>query len=300
MMRWPAPYRVRYEAGAEAWLARMEKRIGGRLAVFDHYPYSVPLAALGRSRVLGLSEFSFGALQHLSEWIADRAVREEVLWVTAFDNPGIENGVVLEFMDRETILLTRARAKYALPAVRETRTVDVNVLRARPVGADEFPVMDKVFVRRQKEMKGVLGLGLRPPWGRDAAIEMTDGSRLAATWSRDGSGILGPAPRPGGAVRITVEAAANRSDGEDRQILEFVPPWNGDGLKLYVSNGYTKVSGILVRPQSQADDGKRIGLYTIGAGIPYSPREAGLRGFADDLGALIHRIRIEPVTDPSP
>ena len=111
-------------------------------------------------------------------------------------------------------------AEDALPAVRETRTVDVEVLWARPVGADELPVMDKLFVRRQKEMKGVLGLGLRPPWGRDAAIEMADGSRLAAAWSRQGSGILGPAPRPGGAVRITVEAAASRSDGEDHQILE--------------------------------------------------------------------------------
>lgn len=286
--RWPAPYIVQYEKGADAWVKTMLDRIGNKLTAVDYHPYSVPLATGGKSRVIGLSEFGFEGLPALSKWLARRAQEEEVLWLTAYANPGLEEGVILEPVGRETIRLDRVRSKTALPAVKYEKTIDVGILRARPVSENDSPVIHKVFDKGP--------LGLRGPWGRnDITIKLPNGNRLPACWSREGSGIIGPVPPLGGSVRIRVDATAERHDGLNHQTLRFRPPWDGEALSLLISNDFTSVSGELLRPSSQTNDVSRTGTYRIYADAPYSPRKVGITGFSDDLGALIHQIRIELV-----
>ena len=94
-------------------------------------------------------------------------------------------------------------------------------------------------------------------------------------------------------MRIRLDAVAERHNGLNHQTISFHPPWDGEALSLIVSNSFTSVLGELLRPADQTDDGQRTGVYRIYADAPYSPQQAGIRGFANDLGALIHLIRIE-------
>jgi hypothetical protein len=285
LVRWPAPYLVRYEKGADAWTARLEDRIGGRLAVFDYHPFGVPFAAGGVARVLGLSEFGESGMKDVGAWLAQRAKEEEILWVTAYASPGMEEGVVLDSAGRESVCIERVRSKAALPALRQERVVEVELLRARPVSDGGSAAMDKVLDGGP--------LGLRGRWSRqDIPITMPDGSRAVARWSRQGSGIVGPVPPSGSAVRIRIEATTGRRSGPGSQVLVVRPPWDGPPLRLTVSNAFTCVEGVTARPDGSSNRVDRTGVYRIESETPYSPLVDGIKGYPTDLGALIHRIRI--------
>jgi hypothetical protein len=293
-VRWPAPYLVRSEYGSDAWVTRLSASFDNKLVVFDYHPYSVPFAVKGKGRFLGLGEDGAKELSGICRWLADKAGKEEVLLASAYENPGLEEGCILEEVGRESIVLDRVRSKAALPAVLKKKVVGVKILRVRPMSGIGPLVIDKVFDGGP--------LGLRDPWGRsDKTIKCSDGRELLACWSRQGSGIVGPLPRSGQAVRITLEAAARRKDELTYQTLQFVPPWGGDGLSLLVSNDYTKVSGTLARPADSVAGGQESGVYRIRTPTPYSADKVGIKGFGDHLGALIHRIRIEIVpANPTP
>jgi hypothetical protein len=287
---WPAPYVVQYEKGADKWVARMLQRIGRKFAICDLYAYSVPLSVNGKTRVVGLTELQYAAtgLGEIAPWLAEKAAKEKVLWITAYRNPGMEEGVILEQEgQRELITLRRANAVTALPAYKEKLKINAGLLHLRPVQDGDQPVMDKVF-------DGGF-LGLRQPWGRSDIPIRIPSNDLPAQWSREGSGIVGPVPRPGGAIRINVIAVASRTNLVDTQTLKFQPPWGGEPLALLISNGLTDVTGELIRPSDQQDNGVRTGIYRIHSADPYDPMKEGIPGFNKDLGALIHRIRIQLV-----
>jgi hypothetical protein len=288
--RWPTPYVVRYDAGAQAWVDRISARIGQKLAFFDSYQLSVPFAVRPGLRALGAREANGdGEVSGVMAWLAERARQEETIWITSYANPGIEDGVVLKSAGRESVSLSRERSKYgfALPAVEETYHIDVELLRPVPlIGDAVIPSLNKVFDGGP--------LALRPPWGRsDIPVKLPNGRQLPAQWSREGSGIIGPVPRPGGAVRINVIALTGRTNLMETQILRLQPPWGGEPLALTISNNLTDVSGELVRPADQPDDGVRTGVYRIHSAKPYDPLKDGIRKFNSDLGALIHRINME-------
>jgi hypothetical protein len=287
---WPAPWVVQYEQGADKWVARMLQRIGHKFAICDRYAYSVPLSVNGKTRVVGLTELQYAAkgLGEIAPWLAEKAAKERVLWITAYRNPGMEEGVSLEQEgQREVITLRRANAVTALPAFKEKLKIDAGLLRLHPVKDGDQPVMDKVF-------DGGF-LGLRQPWGSSDITIRVPSNDLPAQWSREGSGIVGPVPRPGGAIRINVIAVTSRTNLVETQTLRFHPPWGGGPLALVISNELTDVSGELIRPAGQQDNGARTGIYRIHSADPYDPLKEGIPGFNKDLGALIHRIRIQLV-----
>jgi len=286
-VRWPAPYLVRYEDGSGAWVHKVGDVIGAKLAFFDYHPYSVPFAVKPGCRALGLSEFGHDGLPGIIKWLGERATQEDVLLFTAYDNPGMEEGIILIEKGRESGRFEIAHSKTALPAVRRWREVDMRILEISAVSAANMPVLCKVLDDGP--------LAIREPWGRGSPIK-ADGLVLPARWSREGSGIVGPVPLPGGSVKISLEAAASRDDGVDGQVLRIVPPWGSEGLSLAVSNNLVSVSGILVRPSEQKDYGSLTGVYRIYADKPYDPAKVGKKGYNSDLGARIHLVRIEAVS----
>lgn len=277
LLRWPAPYLARHEGGATAWVESFSKKIGQRLAFFDYYPHSVPFAASGATRVIGLSEFGSAALPALSEWLARRARQEEVLWVSAYRNPGLEHGVVLASLGHERALLERIVSKTALPAECRKLVMDIDLMQG-------FPITNATGLGVRKILDDG-PLALRGPWGPRQPFRQGD-RLLPAHWSRQGSGIIGPVPVPGHRVRITLEAAASRGDGHTGQVLKIHPPWPGPPLSLAISNTFTRASGTLIRPAGAPSD-VFTGVYTLSADAPYDPRKDGIKGYPADLGARI-------------
>ena len=281
--QWPAPYLVRHEQGASKWVASLSRDIGKSLVFFDYYPYCVPFSASGKTRAIGLSEYGYEALPGLSKWLALRAGQEDVLWVTAYGNPGLEDGVVLQTLGHQTASFDRIVSKTALPAECRKYFVDIDILRGVPITNFAGLAVRKILDDGP--------LALRGPWGCGSPIQ-NGNSMLPARWSRQGSGIIGPVPRPGQTVMITLEAAASRDDGFSGQNLQITPPWSGPVLALAISNDLTRASGSLTRP-SESPSSPPTGTYTITSDKPYNPAKIGIRGYPRDLGARIHLITIE-------
>ncbi|MDZ4199244.1 MAG: hypothetical protein U1E27_08170, partial [Kiritimatiellia bacterium] len=293
-IRWPAPYRVRYEAGADAFVEELERELQSALVFFDYHTHSLPLTVMPEGRVYGLSEQAAPGLPPVSAWLRERAEAEPVFWVTAYRNPGIEDGVRLVSQGRHKVRLPRVRAGKALPAVQEDISISLEILRVEPLRPGDPAVLDKVFELRNRKGPDGPQLGVRGPWGRsDIPLTGPDGSALPAQWTRSGSAVVGPVPLPGGSVRLVLEAAAARRDGRTNQTVRIVPPWGGPGLDLSIDQRYTRVEGILVRPEFDPELGSQTGLYRIDVQWPYDPSDAGISGFDRDLGVLLHRIRIE-------
>ena len=285
-VRWPAPYLVRQEAGADDWVASMRERFHAKTVFFDYHPYSVPFAVSGRERVFGLGRYALDSVDLLSAWVAANAAGEEVWWATAYDSPGVEEGVRLQDVDEVAVLLPRVHAKAALPAERRDKQIALRLLRAVPIEEGDGAATDRILDG------GVLGL--RGPWGRmDRHLDAPGDHRVPAGWSREGSAVLGPVPARGGAVRVTVEGSAGRGDGRNEQVLRVHPPWGGGAIELVLTNGWTRAVGVLARGDA-ASGQAMTGAYRITSAHPYDPAAEGIKGYAPDLGALIHRVRIEP------
>jgi hypothetical protein len=284
-IRWPAPYLACHEAGATRWVTSVSGKLGSSLTFFDYYPYGVPFSLIPGCRAIGLSEYGLAALPSLTHWLSTKATREEVLFVTAYNNPGLEEGVTLTERSHETLSMNRVVSKTALPAETRERVIDMRILEARPITGTPSLAVHKILDDGP--------LAIRGAWGRGSPIRCTEGM-LPARWSRQGSQIVGPVPKPGQSIRIAIAAAASRDDGVEGQTLLIHPPWGvASPLALAVSNDLTRTEGFLSRP---ADDTRALsptGLYAIRAGKPYDPAKAGIRGYERDLGARIHSISIE-------
>lgn len=286
LVRWPAPYVVRYEKGADAWVSDVDSIVGKRLVLFDYHPFSVPFSALAKTRALGLSEFTTtGGLSVVMPWLAAVAGNEDVLLAATYKCPEMEDGVFFEPTGVSvTGKFTRARSKTVLPAVTEQKVVSLEFYRVRRLGGSSVRMTKKVMDRGM--------LGLRGTWGTAAVpIRLPGIGNMPARWSRNGSGVVGPVPSAGESVRIVVEAAAAREDGISEQVLTIRPPWAGELLRLTVSNEYTRAEGICAGPAVSSN--LLSGVYVFGCDYPYAPGSAGIRGYPSDLGALIHSVSVE-------
>lgn len=285
-VRWPAPYLVRQERGADAWVDRMMDRFGSDLVVFDYHPWSIPLAVRGTGRVFGFGPYAFDRIGEFVQWIAAAARNETVYLLSAYGGGWVEEGVSLEEVGREKLSLEVVRGKQSFPSVKDERVVDLRVLRVTPAGSGPPAVMERALDGGE--------FGLRPPWGRrDVGIKMGDGSRLPAFWSREGSGVVGPVPPPGGSLHVSLWAGAYRRGGPERQVVRIVPPWEGPPLTLEVANDYGLTGGLLQRPAGGKGVQGGTGTYRIYAEKPYDPGRDGIGGFSGDLGVLIHKVRME-------
>jgi hypothetical protein len=280
LVRWPAAYAGVTDQGATAWTAAVAERLGtNRWVVFDYYAHSVPYAPGLKHRVLGLGESSRSQWPEVADWISALAKAEEVWVATSWSSTELEDGWRLEPTFAATGAFPIVKTKGFFPAEPGNRPVRNGFARAVPLAPGERVFQDKVLDGSP--------IGLRGPWGP---------VRNGATWTRAGSGIVGPVPPPGGRVTFRAEGTWTPpvADGPERG-LHVSPPWGGASLRLGFPAGDTVAQGELVRP---ADDAERAatGTYEFRAERPYDPAAHGLRGYPADLGVLLRRviIRIEP------
>ena len=279
-VRWPAAYVVSTDRGAAAWTAAIADRLGtNRWIVFDYYAHSVPYAPGLKHKVLGLGESSRTHWPEVAEWISALVPTVEVWVATSWSPTTLEDGWRLDPAFAATGAFPIVKTKGFFPAERGVRRVRNAFARAVPLSSDAPAFQDKVLDGSP--------IGLRGPWGP---------VRHGATWTRAGSGIVGPVPPPGGRISFRAEGTWTPPAADwPEQILRVTPPWGGAPLRLAFTAGDSGVQGEFIRP---ADDAARAatGTYEWRAERPYDPAAYGLRGYPPDLGVLLRRviIRVEP------
>lgn len=283
-VKWPTPYLQQHEHGASQWVDSIRQKMGTHFTIFDYYPYSVPFVVNGQTRAVGLSEFGYPGWPALASWLASTARQEPIWVVSAYTNPGLEDGLTLSEISHETFTTRRIVSKTALPAETRDRRFDMILLAANPITRREGLAVHKILDDGP--------LALRGNWGPGSVIR-TGQDSLPSHWSRQGSGVIGPIPAAGRTVHVTITAAASRDDGIAGQVLRIHPPWGDPALSLTISNDLTTAHGILARPTTSRDSLPATGLYSFDAIMPYDPAKAGIRGYDKDLGARIHSITIE-------
>lgn len=277
--RWPALYVVRNEAGAQAWIDRVANTLGKDLTFFDYHPFSFPLAVDLRRPVLGLGEYAGAFLPSVIEWLSAVARERTVRIATAYENPGIESGLLLMPGPVISAQVARIRSRALFPAETFARSVSVQILEMRP--ADErTPELRKVFDGGP--------LALRGSWiKRIQPIRKNTGESVPAQWFRNGASVIGPAAGAGEVVRVRIQGVAGQRDRSARQRIEIRSP-DGDVLgEFELAHEWTDLE--LELPGSGSPSARTM-TYTLRTPTPYNPAREGLRGYHPDLGALVHRI----------
>jgi len=297
-IRWPAPYTVRFDRGASAWVEKIKQQIQpAKLVVFDYFPFSVPFSVDNRLPVLGVGDYARSRWPEILAWLTStgQTTNHGVCLVSAWENPELEEGVVLKTMNWFEGSFPRVKAKACLPAVMTTGTVSIALLAMTPVGQDHAePLMvDKFFDGGP--------LALRGPWSAGRARLKTKDGELPAQWSREGSGLIGPVPAPGQSVIIALDATFSARDPQrSSQWLTLTPPWLTPTARVSISNTFTRVKLRLTRPDHDPARLSRTGIYTLNADTPYDPAKEGIGGYEHDLGAIIHRLSITETSYPDP
>lgn len=275
-VRWPMAYGAVNERGATEWTRSVSERIGtNRWVVFDYFPHSVPYAAGLKQNVLGLGEKSQERWPEVAGWLAELAQQEEVWVATSWKPCPLEEGARLEEVFAATGRFSVVKTKDFFPVERGERVVQNTFLRW-------VPLKDGERVGQDKWLDGS-PVGLRGPWGE---------RRADAVWTRQGSGLIGPVPAPGGRIVFEAECAWSPPDAEWRQqVLHVTPPWGGPPLRLEVPAGDHVMQGVLERPMDDADR-RPTGTYSFSVERPYDPAAYGLNGYSHDLGVLMSRISI--------
>lgn len=276
LIRWPAAYVTVNERGATEWVESVARKMGpNRRVFFDYYAHSVPYAAGLKQRVLGLGEFSGARWPEVAEWISALAQTEEVWVATSWSPTALEDGLRLEPVFSATGRFPVVKTKAFFPAAPGERIVQNAFARAIPLAPGETAVQDKVLDGSP--------IGLRGPWGP---------VRNGMTWTRQGSGIIGPVPAKGGRARIQIDGSWTPPDAKwTEQILWVTPPWGGPELRLVIPAGSYAAQGEFERPRGDGDR-KETGSYGFRTDRPYDPAAYGLRGYPADLGVAIKRISI--------
>ncbi len=283
LIRWPAPYAVRQEAGALDRVRDLRERIGDRWVFFDYLPDSFPFAVDGRTRALGWSPRGKAEkLDLLVRWLGDRARTQEVWCVSSYTAPTLEANVRLEPLFTETVPLARVQSKQALPAIRRDTARELDFLRLVPAGAEPL---------EQRKILDGGPLALRGNWGPVRPVTLPDGARSSGQWTREESGLVGPVPQSGH-IRFKLVASSGRPDRAQR--LQIVPP-RGQGQPVWLEIPAETVEREVRFPAPAGWTGERTGVYRFRAAEPYDPARDGLAGYPADLGVLLQRVEMEEV-----
>ena len=291
-----APYLVQYEEGAGEWVESVDGVLSNRLAVVERYHYSIPLAVTLENRVLGLSEYGYRGLPEVMNWLADKSQLEPTLWIGESQVPALEHGLQFIPESAHPVRYNRMDAKSVFPAEIKPVATVMTVYQM-------VPASNRADLAQRKTLDGGW-LGLRGKWGQQRALTFSDGVRVPAMWSRQGSGVVGPMPGVSRQVEISVVGSAGRGDGHQQRLQVQVPWSEGVQGELFFSSEVT-TSSCVVAISDDLEAGDAVtAVYRFVSPTPYNPlKEDGLRRYAPDLGALISEIhirRVPPAVDSSP
>ena len=252
------------------------------LTLFDYMPHSIPYQQLDRL-LFGMPNAAGNALGHAGvfAWAAEQA-RERPLQIVSSYHPSaslVEDGVWLRREAAIDAEWATARAKSFHQISRHAERIRNAVYSAVP-----FDAGNRIHAAQEKIFDGG-PLGLRAPWGRAAR---------GGVWSRQGSGIIGALPPPGGEVKIEIKASWFPPEPDwTAQTLIITPPFDAPPLELSINGEAATASGVIKRASGGADAPPFTGVYRLAVARPYAPSAYGDRGYDSDLGVAIESIAIQ-------
>ena len=291
LVRGPGAYFLVNEEGTRAWREKLNAALqDGGLTFFDYHPHSVPFAADPGNTVLGLGRHATGRWPAIEQWLSSVAETGTVTIATSWTPSQIlESDASLRpyrFPGSPTNLFEASypvlATKAFFPMERRIKTVSVSLFSFVPNSKLDQLAQDKTLDGGP--------IGLRGPWGK---------TRNATTWTRQGSAIVGPVTNRGTIV-VTLDAVWPEHPELPAQRMTLTPPWGESGaVSFQVPSPRNKgeFARIVLELPAPADATARTGLYTFTSLTPYDPAKDGLRGYDDDLGIVLHRIRIETRAD---
>ncbi len=265
------------------------------LTLFDYYPHSVPYQWNLNRAVFGLNESVGKRLEHepVMQWLAEEAKTRPVRIICS-DFSGtiqpysyvppslVEDGFWLT--PKQEVLATSIETiatRAFFPAQRTKKWMVQTVYDAALITET-----NRSYAIQMKTLDGS-PLGLRPPWGKVVKGGM---------WSREGSGIVGTLPPPGGRMNIEISASWFPPDESwTNQVIVLTPPFKGNPAIFTVGDvrrGVSSLKAVIERAADDVDDGFQTGVYRFHAQTPYDPAAYGTQGFDNDLGVVIESVRI--------
>lgn len=297
IVRWPSAYfgvfdASRNEARGELSLVSVVDDFidkyndnGKAIFIFDYFPHSVPFQHKLNRCVLGVGEHAQWDYPKLVRWAfnASKTNKSNAFFFSSYGVPKLEDGVALEPCGLVSDRFKKYTTKGVFPVARNEakELIEIVGFELTHPTRSSIQVIDFDFL---------YPFGLRQPWGK---------TTRHGTWSRQGSGIVGPIPEKGGKVLLTISAMwfAPVSDGswQEQNLIIESPFGEKKVIKISADEKFGVYSCEMER---QAEDGfgdSLTGVYRFYVDKPYNPLEYGIKGFDNDLGVIFKRVSIKNV-----
>jgi hypothetical protein len=297
IVRWPSAYFGVFDAssnevnGSPSLTTVLDEFIdkyndnGKAIFLFDYFPHSVPFQHKLNRCVLGVGEHAQWDYQKLAKWALEtsKTNKSNAFFFSSYGVPKLEDGVALEPCGLVSDRFKKYTTKGVFPVARNEAKELIEIVGfelAHPTRSSiQIIYFDILYP-----------FGLRQPWGK---------TTRHGTWSRQGSGIVGPIPEKGGKVLLTISAMwfAPVSDGswQEQNLIIESPFGEKKVIKISADEKFGVYSCEMER---QADDGfgdSLTGVYRFYVDKPYDPLEYGIKGFDNDLGVIFKRVSIKNV-----
>ena len=297
IVRWPSAYFGVFDASSNE--ARGELSLvsvvddfidkyndnGKAIFLFDYFPHSVPFQHKLNRCVLGVGEHAQWDYPKLVKWALEtsKTNKSNAFFFSSYGVPKLEDGVALEPCGLVSDRFKKYTTKGVFPVARNEakELIEIVGFELTHPTRSSIQVIDFDFL---------YPFGLRQPWGK---------TTRHGTWSRQGSGIVGPIPEKGGKVLLTISAMwfAPVPDGswQEQNLIIESPFGEKNVIKISADEKFGVYSCEMER-QADDDFGDSLtGVYRFYVDKPYNPLEYGIKGFDNDLGVIFKRVSIKNV-----
>ena len=297
IVRWPSAYFGVFDASSNE--ARGELSLvsvvddfidkyndnGKAIFLFDYFPHSVPFQHKLNRCVLGVGEHAQWDYPKLVKWALEtsKTNKSNAFFFSSYGVPKLEDGVALEPCGLVSDRFKKYTTKGVFPVARNEakELIEIVGFELTHPTRSSIQVIDFDFL---------YPFGLRQPWGK---------TTRHGTWSRQGSGIVGPIPEKGGKVLLTISAMwfAPVPDGswQEQNLIIESPFGEKKVIKISADEKFGVYSCEMER-QADDDFGDSLtGVYRFYVDKPYNPLEYRIKGFDNDLGVIFKRVSIKNV-----
>lgn len=296
MFRWPAAYigvfgaSVNEENGRPSITAVIDdfieknNNVGKTIFIFDYFPHSVPFQHDLNRCVLGVGEHAQWNYPEIVQWAFEttKTNQAKAFFISSYGTPILEESVAMQPIRQITDELEKYTTKGVFPVVYHESKAEIK----KTICLMGEPTRDSI--QCVSFMNTLYPFGLRQPWGRTTKY---------GTWSRQGSGIVGPIPENGGKVLISISAmwAPPVSDGswQDQNLIIESPFGVKSMLQISATNEFGIYSCEIERTEEDDFGDSVTGVYRFYVEKPYDPSLYGTKGFDSDLGVIFKNVSIQ-------
>ena len=296
IVRWPSAYFGVFDASGNE--ARGELSLvtvlddfidkyndnGKAIFLFDYFPHSVPFQHKLNRCVLGVGEHAQWDYPKLAKWALEtsKTNKSNAFFFSSYGVSKLEDGVALEPCGLVSDRFNKYTTKGVFPVARNEakELIEIIGFELTHPTRSSIQIIDFDFP---------YPFGLRQPWGK---------TTRHGTWSRQGSGVVGPIPKNGGTVLLSIVAdwmppeMLSENWAEQNLIIE-APFGVRSSIQVSSTNEFGVYSCEITRAQVDDFGDAVTGVYRFYVEKPYDPSLFGIKGFDNDLGVVFKRISIK-------